>query len=250
MNFKKLFALFLVLMLLLCLTACGGESSKASDNGAPMDMTEDAVTEGGYQGTDNPGAALPENQKLIRKVWLTAETEALDTLLSHVEQKVAALGGYMEAREQHNYSARNRRAELTIRIPAEKLDQFTETVKENANVTSASENTENITLSYVAVESRMKALETEHTRLLELLAKAENMTEILQIEERLTKVRTELEQVTSQLRIYDNQVSYGTVYLTIHEVKEYTEEAPEGFFARIGKGFMKSLKSARLFLST
>ena len=62
-------------------------------------------------------------------------------------------------------------------------------------------------------------------------------------------VRSELEQVTSQLRVMDNQVNYGTVYLNLDEVREYTEieEEPEGFFARIGKGFMKSLKNVGIF---
>jgi hypothetical protein len=88
----------------------------------------------------------------------------------------------------------------------------------------------------------MKALETEQTRLLELLSKSDNMTEILQIEERLTKVRTELEEVTSQLRLYDNQVDYGTIYLSLREVKEYTEEDPEGFWARVGNGLTQSIE--------
>lgn len=243
MNFKRLFAILLALSMLL-LAGCGAKSEMAG-NGGTADMSSPESGELGYETEVVPdqGMQLPENQKLIRRIWLTAETEALDTLLSHVEQKVAALGGYMEAREIHNYNANNRMADLTIRIPAEKLDQFTDLVEEKANVTSTTETTENITLSYVAVESRMKALETEQTRLLELLAEAENMTEILQIEERLTKVRTELEQVTSQLRLYDNQVSYGTIHLTLHEVKEYTEEEPEGFFERIGNGLMNSIKS-------
>lgn len=242
MNFKRVFALVLVLCLVL-LSGCGAQSAP-KENGAAVDM--DMSTAGGELGYENPESAqktpLPTNQKLIRKVWLTAETEALDTLLSHVEQKIGALGGYVEAREVHNYNSYNRRAELTIRIPAEKLDQFTEAVKESANITSTTETADDITLSYVAVESRLKALETEQTRLLELLAEAENMTEILQIDERLTDVRAELEEVTSQLRVYDNQVSYGTVYLTLHEVREYTEEEPEGFFARIGRGLTESVK--------
>jgi len=81
--------------------------------------------------------------------------------------------------------------------------------------------------------------------LLELLSAAKDMEEILQIEERLMDVRTELEEVTSQLRVMDNQVNYGTVYLDLDEVREYTEveEEPDGFFERIGKGFMKSLKN-------
>lgn len=241
---KRLIAILLALTMLF-LAGCGAKSMEGS-NGAPTEM--DMSTAGGELGYENPESAgtqkapLPTNQKLIRKVWLTAETEALDALLSNVEEKIGTLGGYVEAREVNSYNSFNRRAELTVRIPVEKLDQFTQTVKDSANVTSVSETADDITLSYVAVESRVKALQTEQTRLLELLAKAKNMTEILQIEERLTKVRTELEEVTSQLRVYDNQVSYSTVYLTLREVREYTQEEPEGFFQRIGRGLTQSVE--------
>lgn len=239
MKFKRYLSLLLVLTLLMFASCSKSFDAESNGSGAaPMEPGSGAVTED----VADSAAALPVNQKLIRKICLTAETEALDTLLTQVNEKVASLGGYTEAREFYNYSANNRRATLTIRIPAENLDQFTQVVEEKANVTSATETTEDITLTYVAVESRMQALETEQTRLLELLAGAENMTEILQIESRLSEVRAELEAVTSQLRVYDNQVSYGTIYLTLHEVKEYTEEAPEGFFARIGRGFKKSLR--------
>ena len=238
---KRLLAILLALTMLF-IAGCGAKSMES--NGSSMDRVDSSVSESGKgELVESPENALTQGQKLVRKLWLTAETENLDTLLGSVEQKVRTLGGYMEAREIHNYSVYNRRAELTIRVPADSLDQFAEVVKENANVTSTTETADNITLSYVAVESRMKALETEQTRLLELLSKAENMTEILQIEERLTKVRTELEEVTSQLRVYDNQVDYGTIYLTLHEVREYTEEDPEGFWARVGNGLTESIES-------
>lgn len=237
---KRLLAILLALTMLF-IAGCGAKSMES--NGSSMDRVDSSVSESGKgELMESPENALTQGQKLVRKLWLTAETENLDTLLGSVEQRVKTLGGYMEAREIHNYSVYNRRAELTIRVPADSLDQFSEVVKENANVTSTTETADNITLSYVAVESRMKALETEQTRLLELLSKAENMTEILQIEERLTKVRTELEEVTSQLRVYDNQVDYGTIYLTLHEVREYTEEDPEGFFQRIGRGLSESVE--------
>lgn len=238
---KRLFAILLALTMLF-LAGCGAKG--AESNGAAMDMVDSSITESGKLEPEQPAqGALTQNQKLVRKLWLEAETEDLDTLLAHVEQKVNALGGYMETREVRNYSIYNRHADLTIRVPAESLGQFAEIVEENANVTSTTETSDNITLSYVAVESRMKALETEQTRLLELLSKADNMTEILQIEERLTKVRTELEEVTSQLRLYDNQVDYGTIYLSLREVREYTEDDPEGFWARVGNGLTESIES-------
>ena len=81
-----------------------------------------------------------------------------------------------------------------------------------------------MTLDYVDVESRKKMLETEQQRLLELLETAESLDDILTIESRLTEVQYELDSKESQLRTYDNQIDYSTVYLDIDEVVRYTPQ--------------------------
>jgi len=193
--------------------------------------------------------SLPENQKLITTIHLNAETEDLDATLSYVHSKIAALGGYIESQDIYNGSAyssyRYRSANITVRIPADNLDQFVNHVSESANIVSRNTSTENVTLTYISVQSRITALETEEARLLELMAKAENMEDLLTIQGRLTDVRTELEQYASQLRLLDNKIDYGTIYLNLEEVKEYTEveEEPETFWDRISTGFVKSLKN-------
>jgi hypothetical protein len=78
---------------------------------------------------------------------------------------------------------------------------------------------------------------------LELLAKAEDMKDLLMIEERLTNVRAELEEVTSQLRVFDNKVDYGTVQLNITEVQVYTVVEDETIWQRIGTGLKENWKS-------
>ena len=86
--------------------------------------------------------------------------------------------------------------------------------------------------------------------LLELMAVAETLEDLLTVEKRLTEVRTELEQVTSALRLYDNQVDYATVHLSIQQVKEYTETTePETVWQRIGTGFVRSLKGVGNFFT-
>jgi len=251
MQFRRILAVMAVVMLLLAtLTACGASSdgkSGGAEYGGDM-VVDQAPQEGLTQKDETFKSQMPANQKLIRKVYMDAETEDLDALLAQVEQRIAQLGGYVESREIYNGSSRNTRSrygDMTIRIPAEKLDQFVNQVQEVSNITSLRETTDDVTLSYVATESRIKAVQTEEARLLELLAQAENMNDLLTIESRLTEVRTALEQVQSQLRVYDNQVNYGTIYLTAHEVEEYTQvEEPEkeSFFERIGNGFVRSLK--------
>lgn len=253
MKNRRLFSFLMVILLLISMLAGCGASSKydeagsAADNGYYANRAEidPVATEGVASEKESVETQTPVNQKLIRRIYIDTETEELDPLLSQVEKKIAELGGYVESRQlNNNHRYRNGRyAELTVRIPAERLDQFVDHVTEGSNITSLRETTDDITLSYVATESRIAALETQEARLLELLAKAENMSDLLEIESKLTDVRTELSQVKSTLKVYDNQVNYGTIYLTVNEVKEYTEtEEPEGFFARLWSGFVNSIK--------
>lgn len=249
MKMRVLLAVMLVVCLLL--GGCGGAATmesgamaggSAADKAAPEYMTSTSVDSG-----NGAEVQLPVNQKLIRKIWLDVETNDMDALLQNVEGKIAELGGYVESRQMQNgsiyASRRYRSGSLTVRIPAQVLDSFVSDVSGAANVVSNRETTEDVTLSYVENESRVTALETEQTRLLELLAKAETMEDILQIENRLTNIRSELEAVKGTLRVYDNQVNYGTVYLNIDEVTEYTEPEPDTMFKRMGTGIAKSWKS-------
>ena len=265
MKLRKNLALLLCAVLLAgLLVGCSKSSAMDSNGGAMMDMAPEVQAtsaasdsyyrdeESGLTTTEKPSqSSLPQNQKLIVTMNLEAETEDMDALLAQIDQRVAELGGYMEKQNIYNgsshYYGRNRYANLTIRVPVDQLDAFVEHVSGASNVVHYSENAKDITLSYVATQSRIIALETEQTRLLELLAKAENMSDLLQIEQRLTDVRTELEQVTSQLRLYDNLVDYGTIELSITEVQEYTPVEKETMWQRMGSGLKSSWQALGIF---
>lgn len=259
MKTKKRLSLLLALFLLAgLLTACGASSSPASKYAAmdsvvmeesaaeaPMEGAGNSLTTSGTEGS----AALPESRKWIITVDLQAETEDLDALMTALDEHINALKGFVEDQRIYNgssYSSRRyRNAQLTIRIPAEDVDKFTEKVTGIANVVSNEKNLEDITLTYVSTESRMKALQTEEERLLELMAQAETMSDLLEIESRLTDVRYELESVTSQLRTFDNQVNYATIYLYIEEVQEYTPVAEPTLWERISGGFTDTLEGLK-----
>jgi len=173
---------------------------------------------------------------------MDAETENYDALITALEDKVTALGGYTETRRTGTYGRTRRWSNMTIRIPAQNLSAFVSHVGESANVLSTSETTEDVTLQYVDTEAKLTALETEQTRLLELLENAQNLGEILEIEARLSDVTYELERYASQKRSYDNQVSYATVHLTIEEVEILTPVEEPTVWSRISTGFMESLE--------
>ena len=258
MKIKKSLSIALATLLLMSLLA--GCSAKVSNDRAPMEDyyfntdSSGGVYGGAYDGAEEKAEAEMSSssdaqltdRKLIKTVELTAETENLDELLTAIAARVAELGGYVENQRVYNGSAyasyRSRSASMTIRIPAEKLDGFVDHMDQNSNIVSRYAYIDDVTLTYVATESRVAALQAEHDRLLELMAKAETMSDLLEVESRLTDVRYELESVTSQLNVLKNQVSYGTVHLSVDEVVEYTPVAEETFWQRVSGGFVDSLE--------
>ena len=266
MMIKKMTALALaVLMLVSVLAGCAKSADTQMGYEAPMENGSytvgeiyDSVTadkslmESDDMETENVSQGVTE-QKLIRRISIDAETSDLDSLLSAIDGKVALLGGYIQSRNVYTgswYSGRNarRNATLTLRIPKDRLDEFVSHVENTSNVTSSNETTDDVTLTYVATQSRMTALQKEETRLLGLIDKAANLTELLELEKRLTEVRTELESVTSQLLLYDNMVDYGTITLSIQEVEVLTLTQEPSFWGRISTGFVTSLQNLWNFL--
>ena len=99
-----------------------------------------------------------------------------------------------------------------------------------------------VTLDYVDTESHKQALLVEQQRLIELLAKAEKLEDILSIEDRLTQVRYELQNYESALRTFDSQIEYSTVDMSLREVKELTEPDPETWGSRALQGMKDNAK--------
>lgn len=246
MKKKNLLAMLLSVVLVVSLLAgCGSKSTAVYDNGTVQEnaKAEEAIDAVGF--TAEGGGTGVTDQKLVKRVYIDAETEDLDALLVGLNEKINALGGYVEYQDIYNGSTysdrRYRNASLTIRIPADDLDGFVTQVQDTSNVVSVSQSQENVTLTYVATESRMKALETEEERLLELMEQAQTMSDLLEIEARLTEVRSELEQVTSQLRVLSNQVDYATVELSVQQVTIYTPVEEQTLWQRIGAGLGENL---------
>ncbi len=251
---KKIKFLTLALVLVLALTACGGSAkSEAYDYaaqeapamGAPMEEVAEGSALNSSASADG-STALPENRKWIITVDISAETEDLDTLTDALDEKITEMQGYVEDQSIYNgsnYSSRRyRSAHMTIRIPAEDVDRFTDAIGGIANVVRKEKSLEDVTLSYTSTETRLQALKTEEARLLEFMEQAETMADLLEIEARLTDVRYELENAASRLRLYDNQIDYATIYLSIEEVQEYTPVEEPTFLERITTGFTRNLE--------
>lgn len=260
---KKLFALLLALMLVLSLVSCGGSANDAAaDKAAPEAM------DGGYAYTEDesgysmevpfadgaasdavPTAAMQE--KMVYIAELSAETMEYDKAVSDVKAAVTAAGGYIESCSEYTggyYDAGvyvregNRSVSFALRIPSEKFNDFLAGMETALNVTHRNIYSENVTLQYVDLEARIKNLKAQEQRLQELLKSAENMEQLLSIEDHLTSTRTQIEQAEGEMRVLENRVSYCTVNLSVNETQSYSPSAQSGFGQRLARGFKGSFE--------
>lgn len=250
---KTWYVTLLALVMAFALTGCGatysaGNKSASADQSAPADapaadydVTEDAVDDAEVDDsaadsgmTDAAaGAADAEpaqtNEKVIYTYNYSVETKTFDAFMDALQKRINEYGGYIESSETNGNPDMDirRYANLVIRIPEDKMHSFLDMVEENSNVTYSNQSSENVTLSYVDMQSHIKALKIEQETLMGILERATKLEDIITIQTQLTEVRYELESYESQLRVYDNRIDYSTLYLDINEVERETSVATE-----------------------
>lgn len=243
---KTVVCVLALLLLLAGVTSCGAGGDNYStlapgDSGYDEEILKDDMV-----GTDTAADTVTDNRKIIEKVNLTVETKTFDALLDGVYAQIEALGGYVENSDISGNGfgeSYNRTAQLTVRIPAENSDAFSSYISQNSVVTRRYVTTEDVTLKYVDMESRLSALKTERASLEALLADAATVEEVITVRDRLTQVIGEIESYTAQLRTLENLVSYATMSLTVYEVEKTTVVEEQSAGTRIVQGFSENLQA-------
>ncbi len=238
---KKFFAIFLSLALILTLFA-GCSTPTKDSNGAMVDSAPSELPEINKDSANlDLESAADGNRKLIRTVFLSAETEKYDTFLTALKNQVAAAGGYIESSTEQASEWDLRSAEVTLRIPAGQADSLLALISAHTTVLRQEEKVSDVTLQYVDTEAHLKALRAEEESLLRLLETAETVGDIIALRDRLTQVRYQIEAYESTLRTYDNRVEYTTVTLTVTEVEK--ETSGQTLWEELSGGFTESVSA-------
>ena len=251
---RKLFALALALLLVLSLAACGGSKSAeftaeapaaSADMAYPMEpgMAEEMGFDFGSTGsTAGGGAAYPTGQKLIRTAQMNRETTDFEKTVQGLTDLTEQMGGYFESSSVGKRS-NGRWADYTVRIPAEKYQSFLDQAGELCHETWRDTQQEDISERYYDTQGRLKTQQIKLERLQALLAKAENMEDIITIESAISETEQMIDDLSGTLRHYDGQVDYATVSISLSEVYKLSnvEEVPDSFMSRLGKAFTGGL---------
>ena len=241
---KKLLVIStLALILCLLLSACSASENLGND------QNDHYNNNGGFEiGEDNEiDSENPVNvQKLIKTVFIDLETLNYSETISAVKSRCSFYNGYIQESVEEGknlYSDSLRTAEIIIRIPSEKLNDFLDDVTLLGNVLQTVVNTEDVTDAYFDIETRLEALNIKKSTYMALLDETKDITEIVSLTDALSDVIYEIESLTTKLNKYDSLVDYSTVTIKIIEVEELDPNVEISFIDEIKDTFISSVDS-------
>lgn len=168
---------------------------------------------------DSSALTAESSRKLVRNVSLTLKTTAFDQSMETVQALLESLGGYME--EVYEYgdtdSGRTRSANLTLRVPTERVDEMLGSVSTAGRITERSDSVTDMTLQYSDNAARLNTLREKMERLNQLMAQAQDVSDLIELESAIEETQYQLDSYETAQRTIDNQADMTRVTLWLME---------------------------------
>jgi hypothetical protein len=191
---------------------------------------------------------------IIRNGSVSLEVEEFDTAYAQVEEIVRSLEGYIEGADTYStpiYDSNGRRGDLqggtvNLRIPSTRFDAAMQQIKTLGTVTHSNISSYDVTENYVDTQSRIKNLEARELRLRELLDRAEDIEDIMEIDLQLANVRTEIDSLNAIIKSYDKSLQMSFIQVSLNE-KPLSESTittlDDNLFERMRANFIRSINA-------
>jgi hypothetical protein len=191
----------------------GGERAPEASDAA--ELSAFAQGKSVFGGSERPVAFQPDKpvagpEALARKVVYTADLKVVVTAVEPALVKARELaekaGGYVQSQTKNV---------ITIRVPADRFQAVLEQIEGLGSVTDKNVKAEDVTDQFVDLEARLKNARTVEGRLRELLARAKDVKEALEVERELKRLGEEIERIEGRLQYLRKMVALSTVTVAL-----------------------------------
>jgi hypothetical protein len=248
--------------------ACGsaasapvGETAARGTGGgqpAPNPVSgEDAYGQDGQPlAPDGKPAAFRDDALIIRTGSLQLEVADVRAAVTSGRSAIQEMGGYIGASQQYN-DGDNEVATITYRVPADRWEEALDALRKLGEEVGEQTDAADVTGQIVDLDARIRNLRASETALVKHLSDAAKITDVLEIETRLSDVRGQIEQLSAQKANLDDQVAYATLTVTfgveVQAVRQAAERwDPQTQFDQAGAsllGFLQLAASAGIWLA-
>ena len=229
---KKLFLVQLLLFAFACDNANEkhlGEVSDSFEESLDIPVTRQSTL------AKNTTEKEQFSKKVIKTGEIKFETKQIESDYKNILKSLYKYDGYIQSENQAKDEYRIN-YNLVIRVSSSNYDSLLNSLARlGSKLDNKSSNIQDATERFYDLKTRIKNKKSLETRYIELLKKASNVKDILQIENNLNEVRTDIERLQGRFNYLNKQISLSTIHLSFYEILPYAygSSQREGFGARI-----------------
>lgn len=169
-------------------------------------------------GFETEPAPNPE-KKLIKTGDLSLEVESLSDTMTAIGKWVASFGGYVSSSNQYSTSLN-----MVAHIPQDKFDAAMEEAGDFGRIVYKTVSSRDVTEEYYDLETRLETKRILLEKLQGYLLEAKNISEIMEVESKISTVTAELERMQGQINRLSKQVNYSQIYIYAALPSNYNED--------------------------
>lgn len=212
---------------LLTLLSCKENASQSYESAvAAIEPAADKVASA-------PGR-IADTQKIIRTADLMFESADMAATAKKIKTSAAKYSAQAQSDSENNNDGSVSRT-LTLRVPSKNFDALISDIANGVSYFDRREiSAQDVTEEYIDVEARIKAKKSLEARYLELLKRANKVSEMLEIEKQLAEIREEIEVQEGHLRYMQSRIAMSTVTVTFYKEAAHEAGATVSYFSKIG----------------
>jgi len=183
---------------------------------APAPGTEQSSGRSGQQagdGSTNPGEdnGAPRDTALIVKTGtMTIETDDVGAALLKARADVIRLGGYISGSEQSR-NGDSITASVTYRFPSGRWEDVLDAIKDRGELKDEKTDSLEVTGQVVDLDARIANLRATERALQAIMQKATRIPDILEVQNQLTGVQGQIEELAAQVAHLRDQAALSTL---------------------------------------
>ena len=216
---KKPFLLIIITLLISCSNTDSGSSfgnSKLSLNTrmSPPEMMVMADT--GIRSPSNSSNLI--ERKIQKNARTNIEVKNIDDTVSGVDKIVQKYQGEIISSNRGGADIGDPYANISFRVPVESLDDvLSEILKLASKVIQEEIYTNDVTEEFIDVEAKLLNMKSTESRFQDLLLKTTTVSEILEVETQLTRIRGEIDALEGRLKYLNQTTSTSRIDLNIQQ---------------------------------
>ena len=177
-----------------------------------------AANQGGASEVSRPDPAVQTGPRIVRTATLRIVVSDFSGVRAAIDRILQSNVGFVGTITGSDRPGATRSIRATLRVPSARFDAALAALRGLGRVTEDSQNAEDVTATVVDLDVRISNARATEKRLNEVLqTRAGRLSDVLEVEREIMRVRTEIEQMESQRTQLDGRIEYATLTLDVTE---------------------------------